>query len=91
MFTLWLRGLGCHFLSLGGGEKKIVAMSINKNLRLILPNPAILIQSLDQRVTFQKKKGIKKKKEANLSIIKAILKRYFEYFVNQTKNNLRIC
>lgn len=90
MFTLWLWGLGCHFLSLGGGEKKIVAMSINKNLRLILPNPAILIQSLDQRVTFQKKRN-KEKKEANLSIIKAILKRYFEYFVNQTKNNLRIC
>lgn len=49
-----------------------MAMSINMNLRLILPNPAILIQSLDQRVTFQKKKGIKKKEEANLSIIKAI-------------------
>lgn len=91
MFTLWLRGLGCHFLSLGGGEKKIVAMSINKNLRLILPNPAILIQSLDQRVTFQKKKRNKEEKNQFINYKGYFLKRYFEYFVNQTKNNLRIC
>lgn len=91
MFTLWLRGLGCHFLSLGGGEKKIVAMSINKNLRLILPNPAILIQSLDQRVTFQKKKRNKEEKNQFINYKGYFLKRDFEYFVNQTKNNLRIC
>lgn len=91
MFTLWLRGLGCHFLSLGGGEKKIVAMSINMNLRLILPNPAILIQSLDQRVTFQKKKRNKEEKNQFINYKGYFLKRDFEYFVNQTKNNLRIC